>query len=499
MSEQRRQQISMPFLLRTLFRPRAKPPAINNKDAWPAYWQAQGQTWRTEPEIDTKRQKYLAQRRAIVPSIVQGIYPFKGLKLSRADLEWLLATHEDERGPVDWSDENQRNREGLDLRGVHLEGEDLMGLPLAKMRGGVNWFEPQTVLATGDILKEAEIHLQSAYLDNAHLEGALLFRAHLESGHLQGAHLEQAILYGAVLAKASLYAAHIEDANLSQAHLQGAMLTFAHFERTPLHSAHLERADLSYARLEGADLYSAHLEGAILNNTFFDGATRLNNVVFSNKQDGNASLVDVQWGDANIAVIDWSTIQKLGNEVLARRRKQDDGKIKGTSTRLSEHREAVRANRQLSVALRNQGLNEEADHFAYRAQVLQRCVFRLQIYQSGTKLRRRAGAFLSYLFSWFLDLLSGYGYQPWKSILVYFIIIFVFMGLYLLNSRIASPHLTWDEGLVLSVSSFHGRGFFTQSVTLGDTYARIAATEAVMGLIVEVSFIATFTQRFFGR
>jgi len=210
-------------------------------------------------------------------------------------------------------------------------------------------------------------------------------------------------------------------------------------------------------------------------------------------------LVDVQWGDANIAVIDWSTIQKLGNEVLARRRKQDNGKIKGTSTRLSEHREAVRANRQLSVVLRNQGLNEEADHFAYRAQVLQRCVFRLQIYQSGTKLRRRTGAFLSYLFSWFLDLLSGYGYQPWKSILVYFIIIFGFMSLYLLNSRIASPHLTWDEALVLSVSSFHGRGFFTQSVTLGDTYARIAATEAVMGLIVEVSFIATFTQRFFGR
>ena len=51
---------------------------------------------------------------------------------------------------------------------------------------------------------------------------------------------------------------------------------------------------------------------------------------------------------------------------------------------------------------------------------------------------------------------------------------------------------------MLSVSSFHGRGFFPQSITLGDTYARLAAIEAVFGLLIEISFIATFTQRFFG-
>ena len=72
------------------------------------------------------------------------------------------------------------------------------------------------------------------------------------------------------------------------------------------------------------------------------------------------------------------------------------------------------------------------------------------------------------------------------------------MGLYLLNAHVVAPHLTWDEALVLSVSSFHGRGFFTQSITLGDTDARLAAIEAVFGLLIEISFIATFTQRFFG-
>src|SRR5438874_1117492 len=83
-------------------------PTTNNRKDWQAYWRQQGQPWRTEPEINAKRQRELAQRRAITPDIEEGIYPFKGIELSRADVEWLLATHESRglRGPVDWSDEN---------------------------------------------------------------------------------------------------------------------------------------------------------------------------------------------------------------------------------------------------------------------------------------------------------------------------------------------------------------------------------------------------------
>src|SRR5690242_9114334 len=82
-------------------------------EEWRQHWQSQGQPWRTEPEIDEQRQEELAQRRSIVPNIEQGIYPFRGVKLTRADVEWLLATHENGRGPVDWSDESQRKRKGL--------------------------------------------------------------------------------------------------------------------------------------------------------------------------------------------------------------------------------------------------------------------------------------------------------------------------------------------------------------------------------------------------
>jgi hypothetical protein len=123
-------------------------------------------------------------------------------------------------------------------------------------------------------------------------------------------------------------------------------------------------------------------------------------------------------------------------------------------TRLEEYEAAVRANRQLAVALRAQGLDEEAARFAYRAQILQRTVL------------RRQGKFGQYLFSLVLDLLAGYGYRPGRSLMAYLVVIFGFMGLYLLNTHGATAHLSWDEALVLSVTCFHGRGFLLQGVVL---------------------------------
>ncbi|MGZ3664381.1 MAG: hypothetical protein ACXVDA_07810 [Ktedonobacterales bacterium] len=43
------------------------------------------------------------------------------------------------------------------------------------------------------------------------------------------------------------------------------------------------------------------------------------------------------------------------------------------------------------------------------------------------------------------------------------------------------------------------RGFFAQQYSPGDPQSIIAALEAVVGLVIEISFIATFTKRFFGQ
>ena len=74
--------------------------------------------WRTEPEIDAARQQFLGQRLMVVVDIYQGVYPFKDIRLTRADVEWLLANHEQGRGPVDCSDATQSKRQGIDERGV---------------------------------------------------------------------------------------------------------------------------------------------------------------------------------------------------------------------------------------------------------------------------------------------------------------------------------------------------------------------------------------------
>jgi hypothetical protein len=60
-------------------------------------------------------------------------------------------------------------------------------------------------------------------------------------------------------------------------------------------------------------------------------------------------------------------------------------------------------------------------------------------------------------------------------------------------------HLQGYEAVVVSVTSFHGRGFFQPLQSPGDKVAILAAIEAAIGLLLEITFIATFTNRFFAR
>lgn len=418
-----------------------QPPTTNNPEAWKAYWKAQSQPWRTEPEIDRERQMYLVGRRAITPDIEKGIYPFKSIKLNRADVEWLLATLENGRGPVDWNDESQRGRTGLDLRSADLRDVDLNNLPLAQLKAGLvgkEWSD-----ANNEQRVQARVLMQGANLRQAELEGASLVGAQLEGADLYRAQLEGADLYGAQLKGANLYRAQLKGANLS------------------------------FAQLKGANLRQAQLE-----------RTHLADVIFSNERRIGPRLADVQW-DTNLAIVDWSQMTKLGDEWEAEQKKTSDGQKKEPQRRLRKYQVAVRANRQLSMALQAQGLNEDAARFAYRGQILQRKVFWYQ---------RKSG---QYLFSLFLDLLAGYGYRPGRSVSWYLVIIVGFsLAYYLLGHLPLLP-----DAFVFSLTSFHGRGFFPglgNETSLHSPLVVLAAAEAVIGLFIEISFIATFTKKFFG-
>lgn len=531
-------------------------PATEDRVAWRAWWRSLGQHWRLEPEIPPERQSLLAERRAIASEVRTNTYPFAGFSLTRADVEWLLATHENGRGPVQWDDPEQRKRVGLDLRGADLRGVNLRGLPLARLLGGLAGATDEQIAAAAIHLERSDLReallqgadlrgawLEGARTENAHLElaqcvraqmkqidlrqaylqGASLREAFMEKANLYEAHLEGATLSGTRLKAASLSGAYMEGVSLGGARLENAFLRITHLEGARLYGARLDRASLIGAHLEGVLMRRAHLEGASLANaslggkrmapedvsrirewspdfpevlrpadiqrTFYDTASVLDNVSLGDRQFGYVELADVHWGDANLAVVRWIDGRSaiiLGDEREARQRTTPEGKPKTRAERLADLERAVRANRQLAVALQAQGLNEDAGRFAYRAQVLQARVLRRQ-YRIG-----------QYLFSRFLDLLAGYGYRPWRSLVAYLMVIAGFALAYWAQGSFGGPHLAWNEALVISLTAFHGRGFFPEQFQPGDPQSAIAAIEAVIGLLIEICFIATFTQRFLG-
>jgi Pentapeptide repeats (8 copies) len=332
--------------------------------------------------------------------------------------------------------------------------------------------DPDIALPNIDLLpREAYVHARRETLQiirgGVHLEGADLTEAHLEGADLIGAHLEGAILHGA--------------------HLQGALLPFAHLDGAQFAWADLHSASLGRAQLAGADFRRVQAQGANFSEAFCDAVTNFYLPTLSDARGGVARFWAIYWGNARLENIDWSQLHPLAEERIAHQGREDTGERKARPTRDHELLEAVQANQELATALREQDLHEEADYFAYRGLMLQRA------------LHRRQRHYARYLGSGLLDLMAGYGYRPLRAFIAYLLVILAFAALFLLNAPVLPPQLTWDQALVLSISSFHGRGFFPSGLSLSDTLARLAAGEAMIGLLIEITFIATFTQRFFAR
>lgn len=424
------------------------------------------------------------------------IGPFAGARLTGADVYWLASQVRKENGTTP-----DLRLEGAILSSAHLERA---ALAEAHLEGVDFW----------------QAHLERAYLNRASLESASLFETHLEGATLFRARLEGARLFQAHLEGADLVEAHLEGARLNQAHLEGADFTRAHLERRVYQP---DDVDLSRVRRVDPD-FPATLSPADLRNALLTSATTLRDATLCAPDAGDAPRVaDTHWGGANLSTLDWTPFTKrgalLGDERAARdwrptpfqelaalqqdqqqtRRAQSEAR-KAHKRRLRREAlaiwaDATRANRQVAMALRAQGMGDEADHFAYRAQLTRRALLR----------RRRAWG--RWLVSGVLDLLAGYGYRARRSLVAYFITLAVFTGLYLLASvglpalglpGAAGRPLQWYDALALSVSSFHGRGFFQFPLTPGDPLAILGVSEAVIGLFIEIGVIAAFVQRSFG-
>src|SRR5579875_2460962 len=482
--------------------------------------------------------------------------PFAGVRLTGAEVFWLAVdvvaklrsctiVQAEKQLRAAYGDSRMQlslRLSMLSLQGANLSGAQLERAVLGEAQlTGANLREAQLA---GAYLREAQ--LERANLLTAQLAGANLVVVNLERANLGGAHLERANLRAAQLMEAGLGHAHLlgadlgeahmeraylseaqlVEANLSEAHLVGADLSETHMERADLSKAHLEQVNLSKAHLAGANLSEAHLEqanlnevqlvGADLRRASLDGKTRLVAVTlcrhecwwrrvksllqhrevipflrlqrvksFLWRRVSAPALGDISWqgvGTVDLTQIaDWDWIQRLGDERFVSWRDGAD-----------THQAVVRAYRQVATQLRAQGMSEVADRLSHRALSYERRVF----------LRR--GNIPRYLSSWFLAILAGYGYRPLYTLFWYLVVVLGFaFGYYeathgLLTFGLAHSQvqpLQWFEALVLSVSAFHGRGFFQPIQSLGDPVAILAAVEAIVGLIIEISFIATFTQR----
>jgi len=658
---------------------------------------ASGEPWCREQVVDPARQAYLKKQLAITVDITSGRFPFRGVKLSRADVEWLLVTHTDGhgKGSIDWKFANEREREGLDLRGADLSQVDLSSLPLACLRGGLTGDErlhasPEQAEAAAVNLRNAdlsEVHLEGAELsyaclmgarlEQAHLEDSFLNRAHFEGANLTHAHLERANLIEASFERASLWEAQLQEsllidanltnANLTLAQLQGAnlaramlkdtCLTKAHLERADLSGAnlkcavlvgahleyadfagwhpptlppaeegkerqltHLELADLSLAHLEGAfltdaylvgsiligahldhavlvgaklmgakfqladlkeasleqtnlagaDLRQTHLEGANLRqaylasadlsaevlqslreldsnfpevlppadlrSAYFDSSTNLEGAILSKKygeshshrsflvaltnlkttipgqkgnkakqEHGSITLADANWNNVNFAVIDWAPIKHLGDEHIALQKRSHDGHRKAKAIRIAEYEAAARANRQLALALEQQGMDEEAARFAFKAQNLRRALLWRQMVWQGKVAR----TILPYIFSWVLYILAGYRMQ--RILGAYITLIVVFAVIYYFGMQPGPSPITsvkdvvqsifsqrFFEAIIISITAFHGRVFSTPFAA-GAWLQSVPAFEAICGFVLEGVFIAMLAKRLFGK
>lgn len=567
------------------------------------YWAEQGVPWRTEPEINVDRQEYLVERRSTRVDMRQGIYPFRSeqgrITLTRADVEWLLATRQAEgmHITVDWTDASQRDRLGFDLRGANLEGVDLSGLPLYNLRAGLAWNELARPLrptdqalgialiaivfaglvggvALGSAMqagwaaivyglaglllvstltvpfnpvseqyyllrrssstawRQAAVNLSSATLVGAKLDSALLNGSTLTQGSLGGVDLTNAQLLWADLRRAhfdakstlqgvvfgrqrvGLYASYIQSDRVEFLVELGAtgwawMLgLFAAAYNLYALGATVDATDHLQALVRyflptaifGVSMALLHLEATLIRWFFPDVQARYST---------GARLADVDWGSANLSVIDWQQIETLGDEYAASQRWSSGKARKSWIQRRADYNAAMRAYRQLAKELQQRGMSASADTYFYRGHLMERQVV-LREFQP-----------LHYAGSWLLDMIAGYGYKPMRSIVVYAATILSFAVLYwcvtndvsithglftqaILQLGMTPPsvptyHLQGYEAVVVSMTSFHGRGFFQPAASPGDKVAILSAMEAAVGLLIEIVFIATFTQRFFAR
>lgn len=318
------------------------------------------------------------------------------------------------------------------------------------------------------------------------LQRANLRYAELKGADLTAAQLERVDLVAAKLERADLHWAKLQGAQLVLSELQGANLSFANLEMANLRKAEMERANLDHAHLESADLREAQLSHANLQGASLDKKTQLAGATLSDTR-----LDGTIFDNTNLTGVDWTVVPCLQDERLAQQERYWS-KRKNRDTFQRMYQAAMRAYRLLAVTLLANGMSEEASYYAYRAQIMQREVYRY----SGW------GSFGRWLFSWMLALFAGYGYRLGNILIAYAGTVLLFAAGFLVTG-VANGHTALSvpsalDALEISLNAIHGRVFFAQ-FGLDTVQSWLATAESIVGIVIESLFAAILIQRFFNR
>jgi hypothetical protein len=277
--------------------------------------------------------------------------------------------------------------------------------------------------------------------------------------------------------------ANLSGADFRETNLTGLFLRYANLSGANFRHSNFSGSILTGANLHGANLHLAILHGADVRGVRFDPTTVLDEIEI----DTGTWLGDIRWNGVPLQRVSWEQAPSIGDESAIKA-------AKNRKERLVAYRDAARAYRDLGIALRSQGLLIPASNYRLREQALER------------KASFLSGNLLGWVFSWLLNLVAGYGERPVRSFVAYLLVIFGFaVAFFTIGSGVLGfgGHDAINSplsALVFSVTSFHGRGFFPGGgLALDDPITILAAIEAVLGLFIEITFIATFTQRFFAR
>jgi uncharacterized protein YjbI with pentapeptide repeats len=369
--------------------------------------------------------------------------------------------------------------------------KDLLWLKLAVQAGVVSV----------DINPQKRLDLRNAKLSGGNFRGASLFKADLCEADLSQAVLDAADLTYARLSEADLSKAWVRGADLVHAdltrgrvfgtHLEGTNLSEANLHRARLDDAVLRGATLSVADLRAATFRSANLECVDLRGARVNAATSFIDARIS---------AGTQWGDVvfhstPLLEINWRSAKRLGDESILYAYRY----LKRSRVRNRYYRDVMRAYRQMYAKLTDQGFYGPARKYRLREKAL----VRKQLWEY-----RRIHDWFN---SWVAYLLIGYGEQPGKLFIPYFLVIGIWTLLYYALARrtlqflpeYTPDQLTWFQAATLSLSTFRGQPSFPRDLLqqhyIGTFLPVLGAVETAIGTIILLAMTLLWTRRLFGN